>query len=89
MVVSPAGALYNIKFVQLGGKIQVEEQQILIVIYAQIKVFGNLTLRSNLGHLASTETIQNFTDSSEQVDGAFYSIKFGQIAGKIKGQKAT
>ena len=34
MVVSPVGAFYSIKFGQLGGKIEVEEQKMLIAIYA-------------------------------------------------------
>ena len=34
MIVSPVGAFYSIKFGQLGGKIEVEEQKMLIAIYA-------------------------------------------------------
>ena len=34
MVVSPVGAFYSIKFGQLGGKIEVGRQHILIAIYA-------------------------------------------------------
>ena len=67
VVVSPVGAFYSIKFGQFGGKIEVVEQKILIAIYAYIKVFDNLTLRTNLRHLALSETIQNFTDSLGQL----------------------
>ena len=47
--------------------VEVVEQKILIAIFALIKVFDNLTLRTNLRHLALSETIQNFTDSLGQL----------------------
>ena len=62
-------------------------QNMAIAIYAKIRNLDYLTLCTIFSHLTLSETYQNITDSSGHVEGpvgAFDSIKFGQLGGKLE-----